>query len=143
MIPMIPTRTHFLLLGCVLVLFGAGCFRGTEVRTASSNLPTVTIPADFPTDILRYPDAQTYAANIQNDIPILGQITTSSTKDVITWINKNYADAKKDLHVFSDQGSTKLYSFQNTNFRYNVRLEIASDSSTTKIVTQRVPLEID
>jgi hypothetical protein len=100
----------------------------------------VPIPSDFPTDILQYPGAQTYAANIQNGIPTLGQITSSSTLEVVTWINQNYDDHSRDLHLFSDQGSVKLYSFQNLDYRYNVRLEIATDSSTTKIVTQKAPI---
>ena len=118
---------------------GAGCF-STPSPTTADGLPVVEIPADFPSDILRYPGALTYAANIQNEIPTLGQVTASSSQEVITWINQAYPAAKKDLHLFNDQGSIKLYSFQNQEFRYNVRLELVADPSRVKIVTQKVTI---
>ncbi len=134
---MIPAFARAVALSSVIVLLGTGCIRSSS---ETATLPFVPIPSDFPADILQYPGAQTYAANIQNGIPTLGQMTSSSTSEVVTWINQNYDDNTRDLHLFSDQGSVKLYSFQSLDYRYNVRLEIATDSSTTKIVTQKAPI---
>lgn len=132
--------TRLLVLTSCLTVLGAGCIHGDTTPHVNSTLPTVAIPADFPTDILRFPGAQTYAVTMQNNVPIIGQISNSSTQDIILWLNRNYPAAKKDLHLFNDQGLVKLYSFQDTDYRYNVRLETEADSSTTRIVTQRVPI---
>jgi hypothetical protein len=134
---MISAFSRVIALSSALILLGAGC---TKTSSETTTLPFVPIPSDFPADILLYPGAQTYAAAIQNGVPTLGQITSSSTREVVTWINQNYDDNTRDLHLFSDQGTVKLYAFQSLDYRYNVRLEIATDSSTTKIVTQKVPI---
>lgn len=117
-------------------LLGAGCF------SSPSPTPTETvveIPADFPTDILRYPDAKTYVTSVQGAMTSLGQTTTSTMPDLVKWFNVEYSKTRKDLHQYTQQGDTKIYSFQDQEWRYTVRLEPA-DNGVVHIITQRVPL---
>lgn len=131
-----------LILASVFVsLLGVGCLGRTRDPLAA--YPSVTVPVNFPDDILRYPGARIYSASLKNNLPVLGQATTATMPEVITWLNQSYPAAKKDLHLFQDRGSSKLYSFQDSGYRYNTRLEYGTTSSTVKILTQKVPIAQD
>lgn len=120
----------------VLGLGGAGCIH----RSASTASREVPIPVGFPDDLLRYPGAQTYEATYKNNLPVLGQTTASTTKEIAEWLNKNYQLTHRYLHAFQDQGNVKIYAFQDDANRYTVRLEMQSDSSTTRLISDRMPL---
>jgi hypothetical protein len=119
----------------VLALGGAGCFHQSSHPTDE-----VPIPVGFPDDLLRFPGAHTYEATYKNSLPVLGQTTASTTPEIAEWLNKNYQLTHRYLHAFQDLGNVKVYAFQDEANRYTVRLEMQSDSSTTRLITDRMPL---
>lgn len=128
-----------------LFLLGAGCTASRQTVTPqpiktpasvppASNYPTEnslgsTIPADFPTDLARYPNGRVVIATKFGTTATLAQFTNSSPSDAIAWIKQRFQTDGATLESESlgsgSESSTLLY--KKGNVTYNVRLDVTSD----------------
>lgn len=127
--------TTALALGAGLSLLGGGCalFSGEPQRTFA----VATIPSNFPTDVIQFPYATTTVAITSSSTTELVQLTSSSTAELVTWFNRAYLAKGVGLHSFREENGVKIYSFENEQWDYAVRLEPFSDQQT-RITTKRV-----
>jgi hypothetical protein len=140
-----------------LSLLGAGCnpFAAVEKRASDAvgeaigegliegmagqgvDLELGKIPANFPSDVLFYPDAQVGSAIMtEQGIAIANIMTTDETQKVVEWYDREYA---ADGFV-KDEGIAKLGLFrvyQKGNVKMTVQTQRPADQDKTLITVTR------